>query len=121
MLHTVWTSVRASMLDQVENLIKPKDARFKVPTSATGEKRKQSEFLDPEEKRPKFIIIGSTKCSTSALLRNAFQSALKIRVLEARARTRIGPSWCGDNCEKDRFKKPKKIPSISSKTSKRKI
>ena len=50
--------------------LKPKDARFKVPTSATGEKRKQSEFLDPEEKRPKFIIIGSTKCSTSALLRN---------------------------------------------------
>ena len=54
-------------------ILKPKDARFKVPTSATGEKRKQSEFLDPEEKRPKFIIIGSTKCSTSALLRNAFE------------------------------------------------
>lgn len=38
-------------------------------SSITGENIKTNKFLTEEEKTPKFIIIGATKCSTSALLR----------------------------------------------------
>lgn len=38
-------------------------------SSITGENIKTNKFLTEEEKRPEFIIIGATKCSTSALLR----------------------------------------------------
>ena len=39
------------------------------PSSISGEDIKTNKFLTQEEKTPKFIIIGATKCSTSALLR----------------------------------------------------
>ena len=41
----------------------------KEASSITGENLRTNQFLTQEEKTPKFIIIGATKCSTSALLR----------------------------------------------------
>lgn len=38
-------------------------------SSITQENLRTNKFLSQEEKTPKFIIIGATKCSTSALLR----------------------------------------------------
>ena len=59
----------AEELNEVEAKIQEKLAKHR-PASITGEDIKSSQFLSKEEKTPKFIIIGATKCSTSALLRN---------------------------------------------------
>ena len=57
----------------------------KEASSITGENLRTNQFLTQEEKTPKFIIIGATKCSTSALLRtvltlNSKQALISVTV-----------------------------------------
>ena len=47
----------------------------KEASSITGENLRTNQFLTQEEKTPKFIIIGATKCSTSALLRKVLTTS----------------------------------------------